>query len=313
MGIEQPAELGVLRVDRSRTFVPWMARNSIALMPCRVRTSICSTGSWEISSAKALMRIIEHSRDHRQEEEYGGAGFPAHVAPAACPWVESHTGWKPVPRTGLGRSLSPGCAGPIHSGLIITRHAETARHWWFRGGRMGRMESRAGPSITGRNDAGCSPMAMLIWPFLIYWLVLFVVCFVVVEFGHDQLYDEVTPHAGLKVAGGSLLLAILLTALRYYDRGPHRSSRCSPRTSSGPCCRRSSGRASSSCLPVPPLARPGAGPGDHAPGDRPGDHGSGQPDEAVRGHAGLAGDRAPPAGPAIRRPGAPPPAAEKAK
>jgi hypothetical protein len=61
-------------------------------------------------------------------------------------------------------------------------------------------------------------MAMLIWPFLIYWLVLFVVCFVVVEFGHDQLYDEVTPHAGLKVAGGSLLLAILLTALRYYDR-----------------------------------------------------------------------------------------------
>ena len=59
-------------------------------------------------------------------------------------------------------------------------------------------------------------MSTIIWPLLIYWLVLFVACFVVVEFGHDQLYDEVTPHAGLKVAGGSLLMAILLTALRYY-------------------------------------------------------------------------------------------------
>jgi hypothetical protein len=57
-------------------------------------------------------------------------------------------------------------------------------------------------------------MATIIWPLLIYWLVLFVACFVVVEVGHDQLYDEVTPHAALKVAGGSLLLAILLTTLR---------------------------------------------------------------------------------------------------
>jgi hypothetical protein len=57
-------------------------------------------------------------------------------------------------------------------------------------------------------------MSTIIWPLLIYWLVLFVACFVVVEIGHDQLYDEVTPHAGLKVAGGSLLIAILLTILR---------------------------------------------------------------------------------------------------
>ncbi len=57
-------------------------------------------------------------------------------------------------------------------------------------------------------------MATIIWPLLIYWLVMFVACFVVVELGHDQLYDEVTPHAGLKVAGGSLLIAILLTTLR---------------------------------------------------------------------------------------------------
>jgi hypothetical protein len=60
-------------------------------------------------------------------------------------------------------------------------------------------------------------MATFIWPLLIYWLVFFVACFVVVEVGHDQLYDEITPRAGLKVFGGSLLIAILLTTLRHYD------------------------------------------------------------------------------------------------
>jgi hypothetical protein len=59
-------------------------------------------------------------------------------------------------------------------------------------------------------------MLALVWPFLIYWLVIFVACFVVVEIGQDQLYDEVTPRVGLKVAGGSALIAILLTTLRYY-------------------------------------------------------------------------------------------------
>jgi len=59
-------------------------------------------------------------------------------------------------------------------------------------------------------------MATIIWPFLIYWLVMFVACFIVVEIGQDQLYDEVTPHAGLKVLAGSLLIAALLTALRAY-------------------------------------------------------------------------------------------------
>jgi hypothetical protein len=57
-------------------------------------------------------------------------------------------------------------------------------------------------------------MGAIIWPFLIYWLVLFVVSYIAVEVGHDQLYDEVTPMAGLKVAGGSLLLAALTTWLR---------------------------------------------------------------------------------------------------
>jgi hypothetical protein len=60
-----------------------------------------------------------------------------------------------------------------------------------------------------------STLLTLIWPLLIYWLVMFVACFVVVEVGHDQLYDEITPHAGLKVTGGSLLIAILLTWLRW--------------------------------------------------------------------------------------------------
>ena len=38
----------------------------------------------------------------------------------------------------------------------------------------------------------------LLWPFLIYWLVMFVACFVVIEIAQDQLYDEVTPHVGLE-------------------------------------------------------------------------------------------------------------------
>jgi hypothetical protein len=59
-------------------------------------------------------------------------------------------------------------------------------------------------------------MMSVIWAFLIYWLVTFVACFVVVEVGQDQLYDEVTPRVGLKVASGSFLIAALLTALRYF-------------------------------------------------------------------------------------------------
>jgi hypothetical protein len=51
----------------------------------------------------------------------------------------------------------------------------------------------------------------LIWTFLIYWLVLFVGCYVVCEIGQDQLYDEVTPRVGLKVLLGSFLLGLMLT------------------------------------------------------------------------------------------------------
>ncbi len=54
----------------------------------------------------------------------------------------------------------------------------------------------------------------VMWAFLIYWLVLFVGCYVVIEIGQDQLYDEVTPYVALKVTGGTLLLALLLTWIR---------------------------------------------------------------------------------------------------
>jgi hypothetical protein len=54
-------------------------------------------------------------------------------------------------------------------------------------------------------------MFAILWPFLIYWLAMFVISYIAVEIGQDQLYDESTPNAGLKVAGGSFLLAAMLT------------------------------------------------------------------------------------------------------
>src|SRR3954471_9716913 len=57
-------------------------------------------------------------------------------------------------------------------------------------------------------------MSAMIWPFLIYWLVMFVLSYIAVEIGQDQLYDEATPMAGLKVACGSFLLAAMLTYFR---------------------------------------------------------------------------------------------------
>ena len=48
---------------------------------------------------------------------------------------------------------------------------------------------------------------------LIYWMVFFGACMFVVEVAQDQLYDQVTPHSGLKVGGGTLILAGLATWL----------------------------------------------------------------------------------------------------
>ena len=50
-----------------------------------------------------------------------------------------------------------------------------------------------------------------LWAFLVYWLVLFVACYVVVEYGQTYYYEEKTSGAGLRVAGASLILAILWT------------------------------------------------------------------------------------------------------
>lgn len=57
----------------------------------------------------------------------------------------------------------------------------------------------------------------ILWAFLIYWLVVFVACFAVIEIAQDQLYDEVTPRVGLKVTAGSFLLALMLAL--FYQRG----------------------------------------------------------------------------------------------
>lgn len=52
------------------------------------------------------------------------------------------------------------------------------------------------------------------WPFLVYWLILFVACSVVTEYGQTYLYDETTPRAGLKLLFGTMILAALLTRTR---------------------------------------------------------------------------------------------------
>jgi hypothetical protein len=60
-------------------------------------------------------------------------------------------------------------------------------------------------------------MALLLanlWPFLVYWLILFVGCFVVVDYAQKYFYDETTPAIGLKIALGSMMLALLATWTR---------------------------------------------------------------------------------------------------
>ncbi len=47
--------------------------------------------------------------------------------------------------------------------------------------------------------------------FLLYTFICFVVSFILVEYGHKYLYDEVTPYVGLKVLGGAVLMGGLLT------------------------------------------------------------------------------------------------------
>lgn len=60
-------------------------------------------------------------------------------------------------------------------------------------------------------NVGRPLMMMLILTVLIYWLVAFVGCFVIVEIAQDQLYDQLTPRAGLKVSLAAVVLAGLMT------------------------------------------------------------------------------------------------------
>jgi hypothetical protein len=53
-----------------------------------------------------------------------------------------------------------------------------------------------------------------VWPFLIYFLILYVICYIVVEYGQNYFYDEVTPAAAAKVALGAFILAGILTYTR---------------------------------------------------------------------------------------------------
>lgn len=54
-------------------------------------------------------------------------------------------------------------------------------------------------------------MWTLFFTFVVYWVVAFVGCFTVVEIAQDALYDEATPHAGLKVTLAAILLALTMT------------------------------------------------------------------------------------------------------
>jgi hypothetical protein len=67
--------------------------------------------------------------------------------------------------------------------------------------------------LSPSNESNAMHLSAILWPLFIYWLVMFVTCYTVVEVAQDQLYDEVTPRVGLKVLIGSLILAGLLTWL----------------------------------------------------------------------------------------------------
>ena len=56
-----------------------------------------------------------------------------------------------------------------------------------------------------------SAFLSLLVPFLFYWLMIFIACLAVVEFGQTYLYDEKTSGAGWKVAIGSVILAAFVT------------------------------------------------------------------------------------------------------
>ncbi len=57
-------------------------------------------------------------------------------------------------------------------------------------------------------------MLSVIVAFLVFWLILFVACFVVSEYAQKYLYDETAANLGVKLAIGTAILAALATAFR---------------------------------------------------------------------------------------------------
>lgn len=57
-------------------------------------------------------------------------------------------------------------------------------------------------------------MLSVLIAFVVYWLILFVACYIVSEYAQNYLYDETTPGLGLKLAIGTTILAALATWLR---------------------------------------------------------------------------------------------------
>lgn len=57
-------------------------------------------------------------------------------------------------------------------------------------------------------------MLALLWPFLIYALILYVAIYVITDQAQDYLYGEPTPGMPVKVAIGTVILAAMLTWTR---------------------------------------------------------------------------------------------------
>jgi uncharacterized membrane protein len=78
------------------------------------------------------------------------------------------------------------------------------------------MSSLVGLFLLGQRASGptAGDLGGAIVAFLVYGLLLFVVSYIVVEFGQSYFYDEKTPRAGLKVLASSAILALILTWTR---------------------------------------------------------------------------------------------------
>ena len=55
---------------------------------------------------------------------------------------------------------------------------------------------------------------VFVWSFLIYSVILFVVSYILVEYGQKYLYDETPPYMALRVGIGAMVMAAILTWTR---------------------------------------------------------------------------------------------------